>query len=110
MKHKYTKIFKTSKLRELDEYTIENEPITSLNLMERAASSLTQKLLIFFSHSHIFNILAGAGNNAGDGYVVARLLAEKGLIVKVFDLCSGSQLSPDCAVNRERFVRNGGRV
>ncbi len=108
MKHKYTKIFKTSKLRELDEYTIENEPITSLNLMERAASSLTQKLLIFFSHSHIFNILAGAGNNAGDGYVVARLLTEKGLIVRVFDLCPGSQLSPDCAVNRERFVRNGG--
>ena len=43
MKNEYRKIFKTSELRELDEYTIENEPITSLNLMERAASLLTQK-------------------------------------------------------------------
>lgn len=108
MKNEYRKIFKTSELRELDEYTIENEPITSLNLMERAASLLTQKLLIFFSRGNIFNILAGSGNNAGDGYVVARLLNEKGLIAKVFDLCPGKQLSPDCAVNRERFVRNGG--
>ncbi len=108
MKNEYRKIFKTSELRELDEYTIENEPITSLNLMERAASLLTQKLLIFFSRGHIFNILAGSGNNAGDGYVVARLLNEKGLITKVFDLCPGKRLSPDCAVNRERFVRNGG--
>lgn len=67
MKKNYNKIFKTSDLRKLDEYTIENEPVTSLNLMERAAGLFTQKLLIFFSHSYIFNILTGAGNNAGDG-------------------------------------------
>ena len=108
MEKNYNKIFKTSDLRKLDEYTIENEPVTSLNLMERAAGLFTQKLLIFFSHSYIFNILAGAGNNAGDGYVVARLLYDKGLNVRVFDLCPGKELSPDCAINRERFIRLGG--
>ena len=108
MKKNYNKIFKTSDLRKLDEYTIENEPVTSLNLMERAAGLFTQKLLIFFSHSYIFNILTGAGNNAGDGYVVARLLYDNGLKVRVFDLCPGKELSPDCAVNRERFIRLGG--
>ena len=45
---KNNKIFKTSDLRELDKYTIENEPVTSLDLMERAASVFTEKLLIFF--------------------------------------------------------------
>ena len=105
---KNNKIFKTSDLRELDKYTIENEPVTSLDLMERAASVFTEKLLIFFPHSHIFNILAGSGNNGGDGYVVARLLFQKGLNVKVFDFHGDNNLSPDCAVNRKRFMDTGG--
>ena len=105
---KNNKIFKTSDLRELDKYTIENEPVTSLDLMERAASVFTEKLLIFFPHSHIFNILAGSGNNGGDGYVVARLLFQKGLNVKVFDFHGDNNLSPDCAVNRKRFMDMGG--
>ena len=106
---KNNKIFKTSDLRNLDKYTIENEPITSLDLMERAATVFTEKLLIFFPSNHIFNILAGSGNNGGDGYVVARLLLQKGLNVKVFGLHEGSSLSPDCAVNRKRFIDMGGR-
>lgn len=105
---KNNKIFKTSDLRKLDEYTIENEPVTSLNLMERAATVFTEKLLIFFPNSHIFNILAGSGNNGGDGYAVARLLHEKGMAVKVFGLHEDDRLSPDCVVNRKRFIEGGG--
>ena len=45
---KNNKIFKTSDLQKLDKYTIENEPVTSLDLMERAATVFTEKLLIFF--------------------------------------------------------------
>lgn len=105
---KNNKIFKTSDLQKLDKYTIENEPVTSLDLMERAATIFTEKLLIFFPNNHIFNILAGFGNNGGDGYVVARLLLKKGLNVKVFGLHGNSVLSPDCAVNRKRFIDMGG--
>ena len=105
---KNNKIFKTSDLQKLDKYTIENEPVTSLDLMERAATVFTEKLLIFFPNSHIFNILAGSGNNGGDGYVVARLLCQNGLNVKVFGLHENDHLSPDCVVNRERFINMGG--
>lgn len=105
---KNNKIFKTSDLQKLDKYTIENEPVTSLDLMERAATVFTEKLLIFFPNSHIFNILAGSGNNGGDGYVVARLLHQKGLNVKAFGLHENDCLSPDCAVNRKRFIDMGG--
>ena len=105
---KNNKIFKTSDLQKLDKYTIENEPVTSLDLMERAATVFTEKLLIFFPNSHIFNILAGSGNNGGDGYVVARLLHQKGLNVKTFGLHENDCLSPDCAVNRKRFIDMGG--
>lgn len=108
MKNEYMKIFKASEVSELDKYTIDYESIRSIDLMERAARALTEKLLIFFSRDHIFNILAGCGNNAGDGYAVARLLNEMEMTVKVFDLCPGKQLSPDCAVNRELFIQDGG--
>ena len=105
---KNNKIFKTSDLQKLDKYTIENEPITSLDLMERAATVFTEKLLIFFPNNHIFNILTGVGNNGGDGYVVARLLHQKGRSVKVFGLHENHRLSPDCVINKERFIAIGG--
>ena len=39
------KIFTSSQIHELDKYTIENEPISSIDLMERAARALTQAIM-----------------------------------------------------------------
>ena len=38
------KIFTSAQIHELDKYTIENEPIKSIELMERAAKTLTQAI------------------------------------------------------------------
>lgn len=93
-------MFPTASIKRIDAYTIENEPIPSLLLMERAASVLTKAIRRHFSGSS-FAIFAGAGNNGGDALAVARMLAVAGCKVDVWLVAHGARLSPDCVANRE---------
>ena len=97
------KILNASQLRELDAYTIEHEPITSLELMERAATAVTEALCRRWYTTNPFVIMAGAGNNGGDALAVARLLAERGYIVEAFLFNTNGKLSPECEENRRRL-------
>ncbi len=97
------KIFKLSQVQELDKYTIENEPITSIDLMERAASAIFDSIRKEFDKSSKFNIVVGSGNNGGDGFVVARLLHMVGNEVCVHYCEFTPSISEDCKTNLERF-------
>lgn len=65
-------------IREADRYTIQQEPISSWNLMERASGLFLNRLLQDFPGQKRFRILCGGGNNGGDGLAVARMLLERG--------------------------------
>ena len=96
------KFFCTSAIRELDAYTIEHEPISSIDLMERAARALTAAILERYAGCR-FAVFAGPGNNGGDGLAVARMLHDAGCCVAVWLINPKGKLSPDCAVNLERL-------
>lgn len=99
------KIFNTSQIRELDRFTIENEPIASIDLMERAAFAIYEKYMQIFHYNRPVYILAGPGNNGGDALALARLLLQTGLNVKVH-IISTVKLSPDCETNLKRLKEN----
>lgn len=101
MKQEY-KIFCTDRLPDIDRYTIEHEPVKSVDLMERAAWVWVGKVEKKFSQWPSFAVVAGSGNNGGDGFAIARLLQQRGADVKVYHLPS-SHLSADCLQNRERW-------
>lgn len=85
MNQVYTKILSAAQTRQLDQQTIQREPIASIDLMERASQAFTDKFLQLAPPS-VFNkvlVMAGTGNNGGDGLAVARLLAPKGYHVQV---------------------------
>lgn len=82
------KIFSAAQLSEADRVTIKNEGITSLELMERAAFNLTRTLMQLVPEEAPILVLAGAGNNGGDGLAVARMLDEAGRTVRVCRLVS----------------------
>ena len=65
------KIFTSSQIHELDKYTIENEPISSIDLMERAAKALTQAIMDTWDAETPVVVFAGPGNNGGDALAVA---------------------------------------
>ena len=64
----------SSQLRELDAYTIDNEPIASIDLMERAGTACTMWLSEYIQPEQRTTIVCGMGNNGGDGLVIARQL------------------------------------
>lgn len=100
------KIFRTAAIKELDAYTIEHEPIASIDLMERAACTLTDAILSRYAGC-AFAVFAGPGNNGGDGLAVARMLVQAGCDVQVWFVNPKGRLSSDCAVNLERLVGCG---
>ncbi|MEP7253327.1 MAG: NAD(P)H-hydrate dehydratase [Ginsengibacter sp.] len=78
------KIFSAVQIRKWDEFTIANEPIASIDLMERAASRCTEWLLKKFDADKSFKIFCGKGNNGGDGLAIARLLSQSKRQVSVY--------------------------
>jgi hydroxyethylthiazole kinase-like uncharacterized protein yjeF len=98
------KILSAAQTREADAYTIQHEPISSLDLMERAASALVQWLTQRFSPEVPFAIFCGPGNNGGDGLAAARLLHNSGYDVQVFQVEEPNQAkSADYAQNLQRL-------
>ena len=71
------KILQVSQIQAADKYTIEHEPITSVGLMERAASAVADALEERYSTDTIFKVVCGLGNNGGDGLAIARLLQQR---------------------------------
>lgn len=98
------KIFPTIQIKELDAYTIENEPVSSIDLMERASRTLAQAIAERWSVETSFTVFAGPGNNGGDALAVSRLLAERGYRVEVYLFNTKGVLSLDCETNKERLA------
>ncbi len=104
------KIFTSTQIRELDKYTIEHEPIKSIDLMERAAKALTQAITEIWSNSTPIFIFAGPGNNGGDALAVGRMLIEKNYDVTAYLFNISDHLSNDCKANRQRLQEKRSRA
>lgn len=99
------KILSATQIREADAYTIQQEPISSIQLMERAAIAFVQQFLIDFpDKKQPKYIICGNGNNGGDGLAIARLLLGKGHIIEIF-LISSKQYSNDYLYNLKRLQK-----
>ena len=96
------KIFLSEQVRDADAYTIKHEPISSINLMERAAT-LCYNYIEKNYVSDTYHIFVGPGNNGGDGLVIARLLAESDKNVNVYIVKFTDNYSPDFSENLKRL-------
>jgi hydroxyethylthiazole kinase-like uncharacterized protein yjeF len=96
------KIFTTEQIKKADQFTIENEPVESFDLMERAAKQVFKWLKKTFNKRTHFDVFCGSGNNGGDGLAVARMLIEADYAVKVWFVNLG-KTSADNHINRNRL-------
>jgi hydroxyethylthiazole kinase-like uncharacterized protein yjeF len=97
------KILSAEEIRLWDQYTIREEPVRSIDLMERAAVQCVDWLLSEYSDAGSFGIFCGKGNNGGDGLAIARILMEKNYPVTVHILEFGHKGTEDFQANLARL-------
>ena len=98
------KIFSAEQIRQLDAFTIANEPIRSIDLMERASRAFVKWFVDRFHRGEEIFVFCGPGNNGGDGLAVSRILLEANYRVRTFILTSDSY-SEDFKTNQSRLSR-----
>ncbi len=97
------RILNTIQIRALDQYTIQHEPVASIDLMERACKAFCSWFTDEIDPSETVGIICGTGNNGGDGLGIARLLAGWDYTVKVWIVRGGAPESEDFALNLNRL-------
>lgn len=97
------KILTAEEIRAWDQFTIQHEPVSSIDLMERAAGQCTEWILRQYPHAPSFAVCCGKGNNGGDGLAIARQLSDKGYRVSVHILEFGHKGTEDFQTNLARL-------
>lgn len=90
-------LYRAAQVRALDRCAIEVHGIAGLTLMERAGAAAYGLLRQRWPAHRGLTVLTGAGNNGGDGYVVARLAKADGLPVTLLQLADPGRLTGDAA-------------
>lgn len=99
-------IYNVQQIKEWDAFTIKNEPIASIDLMERAAHQCVDYILNQYKGLKSVNIFAGVGNNGGDGLVIARALHFCNVKVHLYIVEFSKKYSDDFNKNLEMLGGN----
>ena len=106
-----TELLTAAQMRAIEQAAIDSGEVTGLELMERAGKGVVQAILeewpVMATAPQKAVVLCGPGNNGGDGFVVARLLKERGWEVEVFLYGDEEKLPPDAKVNCLRWREMG---
>jgi len=87
--------------------------ISDEKYMLNAANGISKKIIDYVSNKKLpkkVNILCGKGNNAGDAYVVAKILLTHGIDVRVFQLFPIEEASKLCEIQHDRFIKENGKI
>lgn len=93
------KLFTTKQIAGLDQFTIKNEPISDIDLMERASLQITNWLVQEFSTEQKMVLFAGFGNNGGDALAIAWQIANLDYLCEVYLLDSVKGLKGSPQIN-----------
>jgi NAD(P)H-hydrate epimerase len=97
------KILSASQIREVDKYTIEHEPISSADLMERASLACVNWIIENYPKNKEVKIFVGPGNNGGDGLCIAYHLLMGGFRVNAYVMFAIERFSQDTLLNFQRL-------
>lgn len=100
------KIFSVSQIKAWDSFTIDHEPILSIELMERAARACSDWIIQNMDKNVSFKIFCGKGNNGGDGLAIARHLLNKKYKAEVYITDSSKSGSVDFETNLRRLKKS----
>ncbi|MBX3163772.1 MAG: NAD(P)H-hydrate dehydratase [Bacteroidetes bacterium] len=104
------KILTASQIKSTDEFTIQHEPIASIDLMERAATVCFRRIIKLIKHDKKVTVFCGQGNNGGDGLAITQLLLQSGYDCEAVVIHHSEKFSNDAQENynrlKEKFPQN----
>ena len=103
-----TAIYSAAQVRALDAWEIEKRRVPGFTLMTRAAEGALKILRARWPQAKRLAVVCGAGNNGGDGYVLARLARDVGLEALVLAAAPPDKLSGDARRAQEEWLATGG--
>jgi hydroxyethylthiazole kinase-like uncharacterized protein yjeF len=104
------KLYRAAQVRELDRIAIQERGIPGSELMSRAGYAVFQCLRNKWPYARSVAVFCGSGNNAGDGYIIARLAMEAGLSVAVYTVSDPANLKGDALTAYLKFAEAKGTV
>ena len=99
------KVLDAEQIRQADQFTIKNEPIHSIDLMERASEEFVRWFTSRFGKERPVVVFCGTGNNGGDGLVICRLLNDAGYTVSLYCIGHPGKGSRDFKINYD-YIQN----
>lgn len=103
-------LYRNQQVREFDRLAIQEHGIAGFSLMNRAGTAVFQQLQQHYPNAQTVAVLCGAGNNAGDGYIVAALLHNAGFKVCVHTLFDPEQLTNDALAAYQFYTALQGEI
>jgi hydroxyethylthiazole kinase-like uncharacterized protein yjeF len=103
-------LYRAVQVRAMDRYAIDTLGIPGIELMRRAGAAAFAALRERWPEARTLSAICGAGNNGGDGYVVARLAHEAGWDVRVYPVAPPANLKGDALTAYQDFRAAGGEV
>lgn len=103
-------IVTAKEMYDADHYTMEKIGLDGKLLMENAGREVSRKIAEVTDHSRKILVVAGAGNNGGDGFVIARTLLNQAYDVQVIQVASNRKLTKDTQFHKKLYIHCGGSV
>lgn len=103
-----SRLYRAGQVRAMDRFAIETLGIPGIELMRRAGAAAFAALRGRWPEARTVSVLCGAGNNGGDGYVLARLALEAGLDVRAYPLAAPDRLRGDALAAFQEYQAAGG--
>ena len=97
-------LYRRDQVRELDQRAIHQANISGIELMSRAGHEVFQCLKNKWPAVKSIAVFCGAGNNAGDGFIVAKLALDAGLSVTVYSLTDSQTIKGDALIAYQNYV------
>jgi len=110
MQRSSQKLYHVAQIREAERVAIEELQMPGLQLMRSAGLAAFNALQQHWTDVYRMSVFCGAGNNAGDGYVVARLALQSGFNVVVYAIADPEALRGDALVSYRDFLQAGGKI
>ncbi len=103
-------VYSAQQVREFDRIAIEEYGMLGITLMHRAAQAVFEVLIHKWPNARTITVFCGAGNNAGDGYLIATLALQAGFNVTVYALMDSTELTGDALTASQIYQQANGVI